>query len=206
MRRFITAVALVLLCALPASAAEPLHLFVYNVDGWHTTIRYINTTDTAVPVPGGLIIGGGTYHGDAIAPHDVYVQATDTTGYVDVTPDPALLVQTEVVSPTGSRFRSDPLTARPTHYLYDLVPPGTDGFNSGVVVIAATDSMVSVDGDETLMKAGELRVFSNTKNVAVVRNEWSVVVGCQRCVRGDIFALAYAVKWNNGSIFAVPSR
>lgn len=177
----------------PNASAAPQVLFVYNDADFTSTVQVVNTTDAPLPLPRPCEMT--TCAHPQLAPHSVASYATSGIGTTETNFDSGLTVYSQFVSRYGL-LRVEQCVAVDSLWIHDLIPPGTNGYNSGIFVAALDkDAVVSLDGGRQVsLIAHQGAVLPNTSNVAHL----VTVQGS-----GKVCAFAYGNKQQNGSLFAV---
>lgn len=169
---------------------------VYNAAGISTTFRVVNTTDAALPLPRPCEMT--TCAHPTLAAHDFRVFTTTGSGTAESPFDPRLTVESEFVTPIGARLRVGPCQPVESAWFYDLIPPGTTEYNSGIFVAAVDrDAVVSAGGVQVSVPAGTAAILPNTAAVAHL----VTTLGS-----GRVCTFAYGNHHITGSLFVVPAR
>ena len=169
---------------------------VYNEAGIVTTLRVVNATDAAIALPRPCEMSTCTH--PTLAAHDFKVFPTSGSGWVISPFDPALSVESEFVTPVGARLRVGPCQPVESAWFYDLIPPGTSDYNSGIFVAAVDrDAVVSAGGAQVSVPLGTAAILPNTAAVAHL----VTTLGS-----GRVCTFSYGNHHITGSLFVVPAR
>jgi hypothetical protein len=193
----------VFLFASVATAAE-VALPFYNDFGYSTTFVYINNTDAPVAIDEAPVVISPQPPAKTIAARSAYRSANVNAGLgvaiVNV-PD-GVEALSEIRTPHGAIIPIEPLVAMETARFYNIKP--LDGFNSAVIIVAATDTAISIDGGGAFkLSAGESAAIATSNDTLKVSNKWNISPAPPS---GKFYAFGYVNHATTGSLFAVKAR
>lgn len=175
----------------PVMAAD-IVLPHYNVDGYKTTLVYVNKTAAALPAdfaPGSRIGFPGRF-GDV--PAESVKRAPfnfDGAGVKRISVDEDLDVYVEIVTPVGGIIRRGPLEPVTSKTFYDLL--SGDGWNSGVFIGSLDGSFVRVvGGAEAFIPPGGAVILPALSPVVSIDNKMQI--GFPGATSGPLYAFAYS--------------